>query len=176
MFRRVLAVLVVACAAGTAMAMPAAASCALDGRTLDDVLAAADVVFVGTVADVRHDTTAQFDVEEVWKGDVPARVTVQGGPDGPGIATSVDRSWRPGTRYLVVPRVVAGELRDDQCSPTREWTDELEEFRPATAGPPQSVMVPSGPSDGTVVAVAAGVLALAVAGTAVVVRPRRKAA
>lgn len=160
-------------AIAVAAILPAAASCMADDRGLEEVLAEADLVFVGTVADVRHGTTAQFDVEEVWKGDVPARVTVLGGPDEPDMVTSVDRTWRPGTRYLVVPDGAARVLHDSQCSPTREWTDDLAEFRPPTAGAPQPVASPGGPSQGMVMAVAAAVLVLAVAATAVVVRPRR---
>lgn len=148
----------------------------VDDRGIDEVLAEADVAFVGTVTDVRHDTTARFDVEEVWKGDVPARVTVLGGPDEPDVVTSVDRSWRPGVRYLVVPHAGGGALRDDQCSPTREWTDDLEEFRPATAGAPEPVTSPGGTSQGTVMVLAGAVLVLAVVATFVVVRPRRNGA
>lgn len=173
MFRRVVRVVVVAVAIGMIAGAPAAASCMVDERGLDEVLAEAEIVFVGTVTDVRHDTTADFEVEESWKGDVPARVTVLGGPDEPGAATSVDRTWRPGARYLVVPRADAGPLRDDQCSPTREWTDDLEEFRPAAAVVPEPVTEPGGTSQGTVMALAGAVLVLAVVATVVVVRPRR---
>lgn len=172
MLRRVVPVLAVAATIGVMAGSPAVADCMVDDRRIDEVLAEADIVFVGTVTDVRHDTTADFEVEESWKGDVPARVTVLGGPDEPGVATSVDRSWRPGARYLVVPSAGGGPLRDDQCSPTREWTDDLEEFRPATSVVPEPVASPGGPSQGTVMALAGVVLVLAVAATFIVVRPR----
>lgn len=151
----------------------AAASCAADPRSLDEQLAEAPVAFVGTVADVRHETTASFRVDEVWKGDVPAQVTVFGGPDEPGTATSVDRYWQAGATYLVVPQVTDGELHDNSCSPTREWSEDLAAGRPATAHAPQPAPEPEGRSDGVLIGVAGLVLVLGLGVTVVVLRPGR---
>lgn len=158
----------------TVLGVPAAsASCAMDERSLDEQLADATVAFVGQVRDVRHDTTALISVEEVWIGQVPEEVTVFGGPDDPGMATSVDRTWQLGTTYLVVPRVVDGDLHDDSCSPTRAWTEDLEGFRPAAVTAPTAVPDSEG-TDGRVVALALIVLGLAVAATAWGVRDHRR--
>lgn len=115
------------------------ADCALDERPLDVQLAEAPVVFVGRVVDLRHATTARMAVDEVWQGSVPAEVTVLGGPDEAGVATSVDRTWEAGATYLVLPDVREGRLHDSSCTSTRPWTDDLAAFRPATAHAPTPV-------------------------------------
>lgn len=146
----------------------------LDERPLEEKVAeATGPVFVGTVVDVRHDTTARFEVEEVWVGDVGSEVIVLGGPDEPGMATSVDRTWQVGTKYLVVTHVDGGQLLDNSCSPTQEWDDALESARPATAhAPTGGSTTDDGLPIGLVVAVAVGILVLAVGATAALVRPR----
>ena len=162
------AALVVVPAAG------AAASCALDERPLEEQVSEAPIVFVGRVVDVRHHTTARFEVAEVWQGDVSAEVTVLGGPDEAGVATSVDRSWVVGTSYLVVPYVEGGELHDNSCTPTRQWTDDLADVRPAGAHAPTPVDPATPGAPGPWVLVLVGVLlGGAVVTTAVFARPRR---
>jgi hypothetical protein len=150
------------------------ASCMLDERPIEQqVIEATGPVFVGTVLDVRHDTTARFQVEEVWVGDVGSEVVVLGGPDEAGMATSVDRTWRVGTTYLVLTHVVDGRLMDNSCSSTQEWDEALAAARPASATAPTSGSSSDGGlSTGLVVAVAIGVLVLAVGATAALVRPR----
>lgn len=172
--RQVLATALVAVVVSLLGAGAATASCAVDERSLEEQLAEASVAFVGTVTDVRHDTTAQFEVTEVWLGDVPERVVVLGGPDEPGVATSVDRTWTVGTTYLVVPTVADGELHDNSCSPTREWSEDLAEVRPAAAHEPDPVdEAGGGIPTGVVVGGVIGALALAVVVTMVAVRPGR---
>ena len=116
---------------------PASASCA-GFPPIQEHLAAADVVFTGTVVGLRNeDRTATFAVTEVWRGpDLPPEVVVHGGPDDPSSFTSVDRTFRGGMDYLVAARVVDGELVDDACSATQPWDDRLAEVRPDDARRP----------------------------------------
>lgn len=117
-------------------AWPAAASCILDQRPVEQQIAEADTVFVGTVTSVSaRDRNAVFRVDEVWKGNVASKVAVQGGPPGDAV-TSVDRYFRQGTRYLVFPDGTSSPYSDNSCSPTREWTDDLVRYRPASATGP----------------------------------------
>ena len=91
--------------------------------------------------------TATFQVEDVWKGQVGATAVVHGGPGiaaleeaartGTGVASSVDRTYTSGTRYLVFSHGKAdGVLLDSICSSTHAYTDELSSFRPPDAHPP----------------------------------------
>lgn len=126
----------------------ATASCLLDERELDQIVATAPVMFVGTVLEVASEgRTARFEVEEVWSGDVPAELVVHGGPEAPDAATSVDRSFEAGTRYLVAPRVEGGRFVDDSCSPTRPFDDEVAAARPAAARAPDAVSDAAGVDD-----------------------------
>jgi hypothetical protein len=136
-----------AAAAALAGAPTAQASCA-PAPPLDQAIAQANVVFVGTVQSTEHDgLTANFRVEDVWKGEVGATAVVHGGPGiaaledaarkGLGVATSVDRTYEMGTRYLVVSHGKAdGVLLDNICSSTQPYKDDLASFRPAGAHPP----------------------------------------
>lgn len=105
--------------------------------SVEEALAAAQVAFVGTVvAAVDAAPRAVFSVEEVWVGQVAATVDLRGmGDDG---FLEDDRQWTQGARYLVIPYVEAGVLRDNICSATVEWRDELAALRPPTAHPPFS--------------------------------------
>lgn len=130
-----------------ALPQPAAASC-ITLPALDEALAAAPVAFVGTVAETKHDgRTATFEVEEVWKGSVGARVVVNGGPEvdameaaeanGGGVVTSVDRAYEAGVRYLVIPFGARGKvLTDNACSSTQPYTAALASHAPPGATPP----------------------------------------
>lgn len=115
----------------------ASASCA-EFPPVDEHLAAADVVFVGSVIGLRNqDRTATFAVAEIWRGpDLVPEVFVRGGPDDPGAGSSVDRTFELGVVYLVAARIVSGDLVDDACSATRPWDDDLERLRPADARVP----------------------------------------
>ena len=110
---------------------PASASCAMP-PPLEEAVAAAPIAFVGTAEDVRDGTVARFRVEEVWAGPDLVEVTIHGGPGG-GAVTSVDRSFEEGERYLVLPYADGAELRDNSCTSTQVWSEELAELRPADA-------------------------------------------
>jgi len=116
-----------------------AASCAVQ-PPLAQVVAGADVLFVGTVTSTTNrNRWAEVAVEEVWRGpDLPATVVVRGGPDGD-VATSVDRSYRVGARYLFLPYAdpESGGLADNSCTGTTEWVDELAGLRPAEVRQPR---------------------------------------
>lgn len=98
----------------------------------------ADVVFVGTVTGLANNARwATVRVEEIWKGpDVPAEVVVHGGPAG-NVATSVDRTYTIGLRYLFAVASVDGALEDSACSPTTlEDQIDLDAIRPADVRQP----------------------------------------
>jgi hypothetical protein len=129
------------------LAPKAKASCA-PLPPLRQAIAHAEVVFVGTVVALEHEgRTATFRVEDVWKGKLHETVIVHAGPgidaieaaerNGGGVASSVDRTYGTGTRYLVVSEGRSGKvLRDSICSSTQPYNDELVGFRPVTAHPP----------------------------------------
>lgn len=103
-----------------------------------EALLSADIVFVGTVtATANRDAWATVQVEEVWRGpDQPTTVVIQGGPAG-NAATSVDRAFVVGTRYLFFPYAAeGGALTDNSCTSTTEWSGELAALRPADARQP----------------------------------------
>lgn len=98
----------------------------------------ADIVFVGTVsATAENNSWATVSIEEVWKGpDLPAVFQVRGG-EGGNVATSVDREFKAGTRYLFVPyEMQDGFASDNSCSATQEWDAALVGLRPADARGP----------------------------------------
>jgi hypothetical protein len=146
-FRLAVIAVLVATAGALANAPAASASCA-PPPPLEQAVAQAGVVFVGTVESTEHGgLTATFRVHEVWKGEVGRTAVVHGGPGitpledaarkGLGVASSVDRTYTAGTRYLVVSHDQAeGVLRDNICSSTQTYTDELASSRPPTAHPP----------------------------------------
>ncbi len=125
-------------------AAPAGASC-LGPPSVDTSLRDADLAFVGTAVDVTNNGRwATFSVEEVWKGDPGGQVVeVRGGPGGQA-ATSVDRTYVSGTRYLVFARDPGahglsrawgddGRWEDGACSATQPYTADLDRFRPQAA-------------------------------------------
>jgi hypothetical protein len=115
----------------------ALASCAMI-PAVGDAVAKAEIVFVGTVtATAQRDLWATVSVEEVWNGpDLPAVVQVQGGQGG-NVATSVDREFKQGFKYLFVPTSLQNDvLIDNACSSTMVWEDALGALRPSSARPP----------------------------------------
>jgi hypothetical protein len=97
-----------------------------------------EIVCVGTVAETsNHNSWANVVVEEVWRGpDQPAAVVVKGGPAG-NMATSVDRFFEVGVKYLFFPYVdEAVGLADNSCTNTVQWSAEMAELRPADARQP----------------------------------------
>jgi len=96
----------------------ASASCLLPPPG-GDPWADAEVVFIGTVTAVANgDRWATVRVEEVWRGpDQPAEVIVRGGPES-NTATSVDRTYNVGIRYIFALSIADGALSDSACSGT----------------------------------------------------------
>jgi hypothetical protein len=92
----------------SALAGSATASCAAPAP-LREAIKDAPAVFVGTVIETANRSRwATVHVEEVRKGTgLPDEVEVRAGPEDPpgpgGTATSVDRTYTSGTRYLFVP-------------------------------------------------------------------------
>lgn len=117
-------------------AAPVLASCMMP-PPIEQAIRDADSVFLGTVTGLsNNDRWATVAVEEVWKGpDLAPIVEVRGGPEGD-MATSVDRSFSGGTRYLFLAYIADGVLNDNACSSTTEFTADLARLRPATAHPP----------------------------------------
>jgi hypothetical protein len=137
MYQKLLRLALVTVAAAVALvAIPSAtvASCRLAPDIKTAVLSA-DIVFVGTVtATSNRDSWATVAVEEVWRGpDQPAEVVVKGGPAG-NAATSVDRTFEVGVKYLFFPYVdPAVGLSDNSCTSTIQWSDDLLALRPSDA-------------------------------------------
>lgn len=141
-----------------------------------EALKNAEIVFVGTVTETSNrNSWATVAVEEVWKGpDVPAVVLIKGGPGG-NAATSVDRTFEAGVKYLFFPyignasdlpgRGVDAEvgLADNSCTNTTPWVPELADLRPADARAPIGATPEASEFDVMSIAIPAGV-ALLVAG------------
>ena len=125
-----------------AVATPAGASCA-PPLPIAEAVTQADVVVVGTVVQTRsNDRVATVAVDEVWRGNVGSTLEVFGGPDREDMATSVDRTYRVGGRYLIVamepsahggPGTFGGRIEDTACSATQLWQDALAALRPSDA-------------------------------------------
>jgi hypothetical protein len=114
------------------------ASCALP-PSLPDEIKSSPLVFVGTVLYTSDgDRVARVRVESIWKGpDLAAYVDVHGSPlAGSGQATSVDRTYQGGTRYLFVLYSAEQPLSDNDCSGTRPYTDDIASLRPDSARGP----------------------------------------
>lgn len=126
--------------AGVVGAPAASASCAAFGGTLKKRLTTYDTVFVGTVTDTESaGRLATVKAESVWRGDVAPKVTVVGGELAAGVASSVDRSYEAGVRYLFTPSGFSqGRYRDNACTDTQEWTRKVERLRPRGATPVQT--------------------------------------
>ena len=110
-----------------------------------------DLVFVGRVTDVANEgRSATVEVTEVWRGDVPTPVIVNGGLDPTNLAED-DRTFEVGVTYLFIPIQVdglgQGFVTDSVCSSTTPWTDDLARLRPAGVGQPLPVAAAtSGPN------------------------------
>ena len=139
---RLLVVLLLAIAVVTLVDRPALASCA-EPPDLESAFAEADIVFIGLVVELSNgDRTAVMEVEDVWKGpQLPLVVTVHGGPDDPGLATSVDRTFERGT-YVVFPTNSAPPFEDNACTLTQRTTTALDVIKPFTAEPPEDPSAP----------------------------------
>lgn len=133
-----LLVLILGCLIISVIAATAAhASCAGPQGPLKKRLTTYSTVFVGTVTDTAGGgRLATVKVEAVWRGEVPPTATVAGGETGPGVASSVDRSYEEGNRYLFTPYDFrAGRYNDNICTDTQRWTRKIERLRPSGATP-----------------------------------------
>src|ERR1700730_14047415 len=119
-------------------AAPAGASCATAGP-IAQRLQAATVVFVGRVVTTTNQgRTARVRVEQGRKAaPVSDLLTGKRGSDGTGVASSVDRSFNAGARYLFVPTRDGGQFRDNACSATVEYSGALAPFAPDTVTLPR---------------------------------------
>ncbi len=161
----------------------ALASCA-EPLPLQQSIDEAPAVFVGTVTALDfQERVATVEVDEVWKGDVAAVVTVNGGSplshlraageEGQDLWTSVDRTYVSGDRYLFVPwSVEEGAFMDSQCSNTQVYGPDVEAFRPADA---RIVEPPSGGGNAGVWIGLGAAVVLAVGGVLLVAIRRQRA-
>jgi hypothetical protein len=97
-------------------------------------LQSAAVVFVGTVVSTTDGgRRATLRVESVWKGtDVSSQVEVVGSPvSGPFTASSVDRTYQSGQRYLFVPFNDRPPFQDNACSATQPYSSVLDAYAPS---------------------------------------------
>jgi hypothetical protein len=80
----------------------------------------ADSVFVGRVTELSDlNRTATMAVVETWKGaDLGSEVTVNGSLSGSPVVGPGDRTYLPGSTYLVVPFGSRSPFFDDACSGT----------------------------------------------------------
>jgi len=105
---------------------------------VEDAAKSAEIVFVGTVTETTNqDRWASVVVDAVWRGsDIPTTVVVKGGSGGDGFS-SVDRQYKAGVKYLFFPYADdQGNLADNICTNTVEWTADLEKLQPADVRPP----------------------------------------
>jgi hypothetical protein len=116
-----------------ASAAPALADCMMP-PPVEQAVQRAEIAFVGTVMSVANGGRwATVAVDEIWVGpDLPSIISVRGGPEG-NSATSVDRSFTAGTRYLFMPFIAEGTLQDNSCSSTTEFIADHAKLRPANA-------------------------------------------
>jgi hypothetical protein len=97
----------------------------------------AQVVFVGTVVDYGGDERqAIVEVESVWKGEGVATLVGVDGGFARNAATSVDRFYQAGQRYIFFPTTEEFPFLDNSCTLTQPMTDEIEALAPATATAP----------------------------------------
>lgn len=99
----------------------------------------APAVFVGTVVDLHNrDRSATVEVREVWKGPgISSQVVVHGGAAQGNAFTSVDRTFELSLEYLFVPYERNGSVfRDNACTRTTPFREELTRFRPVGTDEP----------------------------------------
>ena len=132
-------------------ATPASASCIVAPGTLRQRLETAPHLFVGTVTRLGGgNRAAEVQVESTWRGDAEGTVQVAGGETDAGAASSVDRTYEMGRRYLFVPYDRSGgAFRDNICTDTRPWRPRLERLRPEGAQPVAAGQPSEAPAPGT---------------------------
>lgn len=116
----------------------ASASCAVLPGQIAGSYASAPVVFVGTVVSTSNaNREATVKIESIWRG--PAMLTyvrVIGTPEPGTQATSVDRTYQAGQRYLFVPENSSSPFHDNNCTATQPYTSALASQAPAAARAP----------------------------------------
>ena len=115
---------------------------------MEKAIDASSIVFVGQVTATANDgRSATVSVSEVWRGEVPTPVTVNGGSD-PTNPAEDDRTFQVGVTYLFMPAGLdssgSGQLVDSICSGTTVWTDDLARLRPSDVQAPVAAS-PSSP-------------------------------
>ncbi|MGH2821368.1 MAG: hypothetical protein ACRDJ5_12015 [Actinomycetota bacterium] len=177
------AVVVVVAASALVPGHPAGASC-VTAPPLKRAVARARTAFVGRVlATSNEGRWATVDVLELWRGDpVPEQVHIQAGPADPilpfiGVASSTDRHFRVGARYLFFPYGRKGRVfQDNNCTSTTRFGPRVRRLRPAGAVAMSRDPVTGGlQGDGLLAGAAAAVILAGVAWTLVVIRRRRRA-
>ncbi len=146
MVRRLLVIPVLALALAGATPAGVSASC-VGPLSLPEQIQSAALVFVGTVLSTSDDNRiAYVRVESIWKGpEVAEFVRVSGSPVSGAAATSVDRHYRAGTRYLFVLYSIDQPLQDNDCTETQPYTSALAPLKPSDARPPITVGYPTDP-------------------------------
>lgn len=134
---RALLVTMLATATLVAGAVDAQASCVAPPSIREQV-ASAGLVFVGTVLSTSDgDRVARVRVESIWRGpEVPTYIEVRGSPIAGGGASSIDRTYSAGTRYLFVLYSADQPLQGSNCSGTQVYSSEVAALAPAGARSP----------------------------------------
>lgn len=149
---------------GTLAAPSATLASCVQPPSIQDAARSAEIVFVGTVVETANrNTWATVQVEEIWRGpDQPTTIVIRGGPGG-NAASSVDRTFEVGVRYLFFPYAdETGGLADNSCTSTTQWSADLAALRPGDVRAPAATP-PANGFDVMSIAVPAG-MALLVAG------------
>lgn len=143
----------------------AAASCAVSPQQTPSSFATAPVVFVGTVvATSNGDREATVRVESIWRGtEMLTYVRISGTPEPGAQATSIDRTYQLGMRYLFVPENSSSPFQDDNCTATQLYTTALASQAPSAARPPHPGGDPSPPGPNVLPWIEMGVVTLLVA-------------
>jgi len=147
MVRRLLLAPLIGLAVASGASTAAEASCA-GPTSLSDQIQRAALVFVGTVVSTSDEgRIAYVRVESIWKGpQLAENVKVFGSPaSGANSATSDDRHYQDGTRYLFVLHSASEPLQDDACSATQPYTPALAALAPADAKAPMFTGYPTDP-------------------------------
>ena len=171
-FRPALLATLVTAAIGLGHPLTVGASCAFPS-SLSAAISAAPVTFIGTVTAVSSGgRVATVSVEDVWTGRVASQVQVVGSPDLSAAATSVDRTYSAGQKYLFVPSGAGPDgFLDNSCTQTQPYSSALASLRPAGAH-----LIPPKPTSNTPLSgtVLLGAVALAVIAVASILFWRRR--
>ena len=127
----------------------ASASCFFDENAPPLAVQLADqpLVFVGVAVEAPEGgKVGLFEVDEVWYGDLGAKIEVRGAARGDS-ATSIDRYFEAEQKYLVVPQLAGDGYIDNSCSLTRIFDEEADQARPVDARQPDETFT-AADSDG----------------------------